>query len=60
MFSQNYNLLMYLKIILMSHIRDNSDDEDAEADVNSDTDSFISLSDKEKSKQVKSEKSDFH
>ena len=55
MFSQNHNLLMYLKAILTSHIEDNSDDEDA--DLNNDTDSSVSLSDKKKLKQVKS---DFH
>ena len=60
MFSQNHNLLMYLKAILTSHIGDNSDNEDAEADVNSDTDSSVSLSDKEKLRKIKSEKSDFH
>ena len=60
MFSQNHNLLMYLKVILTSHMRDNSDNEDAEADVNSDTDSSVSLSDKEKLRKVKSEKLDFH
>ena len=49
MFSQNHNLLMYLKIILTSHMRDDEDDEDVKADVNSDTDSSVSLSDKEKS-----------
>ena len=51
---------MYLKVILTSHMRDNSDNEDAEADVNSDINSFISLFNKEKSKQVKSEKLSFH
>ena len=55
MFSQNHNLLMYLKVILTSHMRDDSDNEDA--DVNDDTDSSVSLSDKKKLKQVKS---DFH
>ena len=60
MFSQNHNLLMYLKAILTSHMRDDSNNEDAEANVNSDTDSLVSLSDKEKLRKVKSEKSDFH
>ena len=60
MFSQNHNLLIYLKIILTFYMRDDSDNEDAKADVNSDTDSSVSLSDKEKSKQVKSEKLSFH
>ena len=60
MFSQNHNLLMYLKIILTSHMRDNLNNEDVEADVNSDTDSSVSLSDKEKLRKVKSEKLSFH
>ena len=48
MFSQNHNLFMYFKIILTSHMRDNLNNKDA--DVNNDTDSSISLSDKKKLK----------
>ena len=60
MFSQNHNLFMYLKVILTSHIEDNSDNEDTEADLDSDTDSSINLSEEKKLKKVRSEKSDFH
>ena len=55
MFSQNHNLLIYLKVILTSHMRDDSDNEDTKADVDSDTDSSVSLSDEKKLKRVKSE-----
>ena len=42
---------MYLKVILTSHMGDNLNNKDA--DVNDDTDSSVSLSDKKKLKQVK-------
>ena len=51
---------MYLKSILTFYMKDNSDEEDADAEVNSDTDSSVSLSDEEELKKVKAGKQDFH
>ena len=42
---------MYLKAILTFHMKDDLNDKDA--DLNNDTDSSVSLSDKKESKQVK-------
>ena len=58
-FLQDHNLLMYLKAILTSQVKDNSDDE--KPDEESETDSTVSLLEKEEeSKKAKSEKKGFH